>query len=71
MIRGMLQHVQDREVTLDQRLEKPILFEGTRLRGTDVRKVGVKNQGESAFGQGTTRKVAESKTSFPLRTVSH
>ena len=62
VLHGLLKNLQKGEVTLDQSLEKPILLERARLSGTDVRQVGVKNQGESAFGHGTTRKVVEFRT---------
>ena len=65
----LFQCLQQRQIALEQRLEEPVLLKRSRLSRADVGKVGVKNQGDCAFGQGTTQKVAEFSPYFRCEEV--
>jgi len=56
---GQLQRFQQRQITLDQGLEKPVLLQGARLCRPHVGQMGMQHQGDSAFGHEQAQTVAE------------
>ena len=54
MLRCPLKGFQQGEITLNQCLEKPVFLQRPWFCRTDVRQIGVQNNGDSAFGQRST-----------------
>ena len=50
----LLENIEQRQITLDQRLEKPVLLQGTGVHRPDVGQVCVQYQGKSAIAHWPT-----------------